>query len=399
MVQRSIPRRSLTVFFFGITVLFAWTGWCVHNVLHSPAQVDNVFSSYWSSGDAANHHLNPYTPQPTTLVVYVKGEEAHPIVDLNLNPPLLLPLFQAIAKLPINGAFILWTIVSALLFAATAATILWLTPTMSEASILCLTLGMPIIVCIGIGQLYALLFVLGALAWFAIKRNNQIVAALAMGLLIAIRPIFVVWPVFLFLADARKLALRAAVVAALASAAPLALYGYTIVPRYLAALHGDMHYLNPDDISLPAVAARLGIPTVGAVASVLLLAALLLYVWRTRPDASITTGIAVSAALLCSPLAWVHYTLVLFPALATEPEHRLKSPIVVLLSVPMFFPAMLMGAHDLRTLVANLIFFAPCALFLAWFLAVASSRAKLQATADASHPADLLSSSLAETRQ
>ena len=345
-----------------------------------------MFSSYWASGDAANHHLNPYAPQPLTWIIRIKGEEAHPITDLNLNPPFLLPLFQAIALFPLRAGFAVWTFASFLLFAATTASILWLTPSMSEASILCLTLGMPIVLTQGIGQIYGLLFGLGTVAWMALKSGNKVTAAVAIGLLIAIKPILIVWPIFLLLTGERRIALLSSAVPAASIAVPLALHGFPVFAQYAAAMQGDIHYLHPYNISLPAVAARLGIPAVGILAAALLLATLLLYVWRTRPDPCTTTGIAVTAALLCSPLAWVHYTLILFPALATEPESRLKSPAVILLSAPMFFAILLTGAHDYRAILANFIFFAPCCLLLAMFLKAASQQRRPKATVEIGRP-------------
>lgn len=366
MIAPHVSRRSLAVYLAGLLALAIFTVVSVKVNLFVGTREYRVVGTYWASGDAANHHQNPYAVQPLTAYFY--DIDGHAVPDLNLNPPLLLLLFQPLAFLSPTSAFFIWTLVSFSLFIGTSAFLLWDNPNMPEACIVLIMVGAPVLDTLILAQLYVLLYVLAAVAWWGLQNKRNLAAGVAIGILVAIKPIFILWPVFLFLTGKRKLAAVSSTVALAASAVPLAFYGYQVFLQWLAAVRDDQHYSEAFDISIPAFARRLGHGPLGDMLAVALLAALIGYVIRTKPNVLNTSGLAVSAACLCSPLAWLPYTLLLFPALVAAPEHRLKKLLVIMLSVPTYFPELIASAPDHRKILGQLFFFAPGWLFMGLFL-------------------------------
>jgi hypothetical protein len=361
-----MQRPKINVFLFGVLTLAVWTVTSTHHNLYAGSKQYRVVGTYWASGDALNHGHNPYAPQPLTALYHAVNNTVLP--DLNLNPPILLPLFQLLAKTSPNSAFIAWTLGSFLLFIGTSGFLIWRFPDLSDPCIILLLLGAPIHDTLGLGQLYALLYLLSAITWWAILRHRDIPAVGAIGLLVAMKPVFILWPVFLAISGRWRLAAYSLAVTLGLSIAPVVCYGYAIVPDWLVATRGDQHFSVPIDISIPAVFERMGHTGAGYVIVVALLAFLIAYTLRMKPGVGITSGIALSASLLCSPLAWLQYTLVLFPALAAGPDDRYKKTIIIILSVPTFFPMLIATAPGSRRLVGELYLFAPTCLLLIWFL-------------------------------
>lgn len=365
MMPARISRRSLTVFLLGSFALALFTGWTMQHDLRKGEYW--VVGTYWASGDAANHHQNPYAALTLSSCFY--DVNSHLVVDVNLNPPLLLLLFQPLALLSDTSAFITWTVVSFLLFVSTTAFIVWNYESIPDACIVMMLVGAPILDTLRLGQLYALLYVLGTVAWWAFEKQRTIAASFAIGILVAIKPMLILWPLFLVLSGKRRIAALSSAVAFGATVVSLWTYGYRTFLQWFAAMQNDQHYSVPFDISIPAFFRRLGHGTLGYVIAAGLLTVLVAYTFRTKPNVQVTSGIAISASLLCSPLAWLQYILLVFPVIATAPAHRLRNMIVVLISVPTYFPGLIAMASDDRRILGQVFFFAPCCLLLGWFIA------------------------------
>ncbi|HEX6975331.1 MAG TPA: hypothetical protein VF147_13090, partial [Vicinamibacterales bacterium] len=65
--------------------------------------------------------------------------------------------------------------------------------------------------------------------------------------------------------------------------------------------------------SLWGLARRIDAAWAGALASVVTLAVLALLAWNRAPDVRRASAAGIAAAILASPIAWVHYTLFLLP--------------------------------------------------------------------------------------
>src|SRR5215218_8901196 len=95
-------------------------------------------------------------------------------------------------------------------------------------------------------------------AWVALRRGSRLVAALLIGLLIAVRPSFAVWPAYLLLASppAIVVGLGAFATAGMLSLAPAVVFGPEIYGAWLTTVAAHTPLEAPVDASLPAAFGR-----------------------------------------------------------------------------------------------------------------------------------------------
>lgn len=294
-----------------------------------------VFGTFWASGHAANSGLNPYAIYPLTWV-YPLPAPFGSMLDLNLNPPVMLPLYQVLACFGPNTAVKVWTLVSVALFIGCAALLVRENREHIQLrQIVWFLLCTATFNTLWIGQNYALFVALAVVAWVFLERDQQVAAGLCLGLLIAAKPNYAVWPLLLVFSRRGRSAAVAAVTAAVLCCIPLALYGPSVYAEWMGALAGDRHWIFTTDVSLIGYAARHGHRAMGEVlAGLLLVGSLALVVWK-RPSVRNTSGIALSVAILASPLAWFHYSLLLAGPLVRE---RWRWGVTLIL-FPLMFPA------------------------------------------------------------
>jgi hypothetical protein len=291
------------------------------------------FGTYWSSGAAAAQGLNPYAVYPETFVAYwgpFGGPKTN--FELNLNPPLMLPLFQAMSHLSMARFATAWTVVSFFLFASTVGLLLWRFPAMQSRQLLWLLLACPVFDTFDNGTIYFLLFFLSAVA--CVDRNHGWASAVAIGLLVAIKPTFIFWPIFLFLAGHGRLAWRSARVIIIASLLPLIVYRPLVYRQWLGAITNDPHWIPPVNIAIPAYFARFGMHTLGLIVATLVAGYIGWQLWKSRPDIETVSGIALCCSILCAPLAWNDYALFLAPWLVSRGWGKLSTAAALLLMLP-----------------------------------------------------------------
>ncbi len=295
--------------------------------------------------------------------------QQHDVLDLNLNPPCVLPVFQVLSHLSWQRFSLVWTVGSFLLLFGTVALLMWHRPELQKRKIFWMLFVGPVFVTLLGGQLYFVLFFLAALALVFVERDHESAAAIAIGLLVAIKPTTVFWPLFLYLAGHRKNALRSLCITLGVSAVPVLIYGPSIYSEWFAALRNDPHWVFPTNIAIPAFFARLELRSVGLMLAGVLAALLAWNVWKTKPAFVRVSGVALCAAILCAPLAWVSYTLMVAPYFVSR-RWRLSSHVAAsLLLVPSVVP-ITMGSWPGRTWLslASGIYLAATGIILAGFL-------------------------------
>lgn len=284
--------------------------------LHS-VQPYSVMGTFWASGDAARKGLDPYGLYPFTFRPRAFFKDGPIVYDPNLNPPALLPLFSFIARFPLPRVVQVWKILSGLIVLLTTAGLIW-RYRIERKQLWWLLTGGAVISTFTLQQSYSLLFAIAALAWFLLDADHDIEAGICLGLLCAIKPNFAVWPLALALAGRRKFLPPALIVFALLSLIPIVVYGPAVYPEWLRAASVDSHSIFPSDVSLIGNATRWGAEAVGYVLSALLLLLTAVLARFGRPTLREVSGFAICAAILCSPLAWMHYVLVLVPVLVSR---------------------------------------------------------------------------------
>ncbi len=294
------------------------------------------FGSFVASGRAAGEGLNPYGIYPLTLHVSFPGFE---VWNPNLNPPISALLFQLFDLTDPHLSFRIWWVISVLCYGVTVLLLLrrygrpdwWLLLLWAFA----LAGFWDTLV---LGQIYLPLVLAGSAAWLLLERGEGRWAGLLIGLVVAMKPNFLVWPVLLFLAGHRVPALVSLATAAAISAIPLVVMGPEVYRQWFELLASDREraaFLT--NASLTGLTARMGLPAAGTLLGIALLGASALWALRFRPTAMHVSALALLLSLLASPIAWIHYTLFLLPLLISRWHSPAFRVVALLLIVPVPF--------------------------------------------------------------
>ena len=272
------------------------------------------FGSFVESGRAARDGLNPYGIYPLTFHVLMPGFEAW---NPNLNPPISAVLFQLFDLAEPRRMFRIWYGISIALYAATVALLLvrYKDGPRTVLAIWAFALA-GFWDTLLLGQIYIPLVLAGAAGWLLLERGATIWAGVLIGVVVAIKPNFAVWPVLLFLSGHFRPAVAALITAAVISVIPALVLGPDVYRQWLELIAADAErafFLT--NASLSGLAARAGMPVLGVALSALLLGASALWALAGRRSGTEVSAVALVVALLASPIAWVHYTLFLLPVL------------------------------------------------------------------------------------
>ena len=291
------------------------------------------FGSFIASGRAADEGQNPYGIHPLTFHVVLPGFE---VWNPNLNPPVSVPLFALMGRLEPSRALRFWWSVSLVCYLAAIALLTrryvtrgsWLLP------LLALALA-GVWDTLSLGQIYLPLVLLAVLGWLLLENDRHVAAGVLIGILVAFKPNFAVWPALLLLAGHARPALAATGTAGLLSLVPLLTHGPQIYRQWIEVIvadEGRAAFLT--NASIPGLAQRLHAGVAGSIISVGLLAAAGVWAFRRRPAPLRVSAFGLIAGILASPIAWVHYTLVLLPIFFTAPMSKPLLASAALLTVP-----------------------------------------------------------------
>ena len=331
-------------FWISAALLLVFTYRYTNFLLFLASEPYKTAATYWASGDAANRHLDPYANLPLTWHFAPTPNDNRTLVDLNLNPPLLLPLFQVLATMRPATMTRMYMAGMYALFACGVWMLLRRFPDMQKRQIVWMFFASPLYDTLTCAQLYPLMFMVSVLAFLALDRQKR-TAALWIGLQVAMKPIYVFWPAMLWLSGARKLAKESAAVATAFSAAPLLMYGPRVYAQWIAALGNDPHWIYPSDLSIPAIFTRAGLPHAGLLAGVAFAAAAGWLVARSKPDPLRASVVGMGVTMLASPLAWAEYFMFLYPALVAKRWNRVTGTAAVMIAFPVLFLVLLMRVH------------------------------------------------------
>ena len=273
----------------------------------------NDFGSFWVSGKAASEGLDPYAIYPGIF-----RSQYYNVVHPNLNPPASLLLFAPLSRLDPEIAFaaIWWG--GLLVYAGIVIATLRRHPGPNTMLLGAWALALPgLWDGLRLGQVYVLLFAGVALVWYLLEKQRPLLAALVIGCLAALKPNLLVWPALLLVAGHWRMALAAGLAFAAACALPVLLFGLEVYPQWLALLAGDLGARSGgfSNVSVVAIGTRAGSLLLGGALAALVLLWAVALVWRWRPPAPHVSAVAVGIAVLISPVAWLHYLLLLLPAL------------------------------------------------------------------------------------
>ncbi|MCJ8518798.1 hypothetical protein ABID21_001687 [Pseudorhizobium tarimense] len=293
------------------------------------------FGAFIASGRAAASGLDPYGIYPplTPHVVFPGFEAWNP----NLNPPISAILFQLFDIADHATSLRVWWAISLVCYLGAVLLLLRRYSDGLEAVLL----GVWAFALAGfwdtlyLGQIYTPLVLATVAAWLLLDRGRYVQAGILIGLLVSMKPNFLVWPVLLFLAGHWRPVVAAAVTAAVVAAVPLAVFGPQIYLDWLALVASDgERAIFLTNASFAGLASRAGLPLLGTVLGAVLLLALAAWSFWRRPQPMDVSSFALLAALLASPLGWIHYTLFLLPVLFHHWRRPWTWPVAVALTIP-----------------------------------------------------------------
>jgi hypothetical protein len=301
------------------------------------------YGSSYASGRLANLHTNPYVDDPLVFHVidprYTAGGRLYGarVGSINMNPPVVLYLFRLLARLDPTTGFSAWRYMSLGLFAASLILVWRMYPDAGLRIRLLWVLALAgVWHTFMLGQIYMILLLTAALAWRCLRKEKWIGAALGIGLICAIKPNFLVWPVLLMLGRGKKTGLAAIATTAALSAIPLFVQGPLIYRQWMEVCGTSNGYESVGNSSLLGMFARAGFPRLGLGFTVAMLGAVAIWTFVKKPAALFASKIGILATLLAGPITWDGYTILLIPILYGESMDVLTEIACVLLCVPLW---------------------------------------------------------------
>jgi hypothetical protein len=273
----------------------------------------------------------------------------------NLNPPISALLFRAFDLAEPETTLRVWWAISVGCYVATVLLLVARYRDSHPAA-----LALPAFALAGfwdtlfLGQIYLPLVLAGTAAWLLLERGQGTWAGILIGVVVAMKPNFLVWPVLLVLARHYRPAVVAVATAAAVSAVPLLWWGPEVYRQWVELIASDREraaFLT--NASLTGLAARAGIAGLGVIVSVCLLAVLGGWALLRRPDPLRASAFALLASVFASPIGWIHYTLFLLPVFAMGWGSRAMRAVVLLLMVPVPFIVGQLGTSPLNQLTVG----------------------------------------------
>ncbi len=267
------------------------------------------FGSFIAAGEAANFGLNPYGPWP---LVHKTWHGTEMFQAVNLNAPLSVLTFQPLARLDHGLSHVLWLVGSYLVF---AAVVLWLARRFHATpnKVLALLLLDGAWTTLVMGQVYSFLLLPAALGFFLL-RHRPILAGACLGFVVAFKPSFLLWLVFLICARHYRVTAATAAATLAWAALPLAFGHAAWYGQWLTVASQPYFSMSPLAMGIPSIMTRLGFPNSAATIPSLVLIGLLalLTIWR-RPSVEHAVHLGTVSTLLLSPVTWTAYTVFLAP--------------------------------------------------------------------------------------
>lgn len=313
------------------------------------------FGSFVASARAARDGLNPYGVYPLTMHVVLPGFDSF---NPNLNPPISVLLFRAFDIADPQVSLRVWWGISVACYLL-AVLLLVARYGVRRGALLAL----PALALAGfsdtlfLGQIYLPLVLAGVGAWLLLERRESALAGALIGLVVAMKPNFLVWPVLLLLSRQYRPALVAFGIAGAVSAVPLLSTGPEVYRQWFELIASDRERATfLTNASLTGLAARAGMSVVGVVLSLAMLAALAGWALVRRPDPMRVSAFALLASVFASPIGWIHYTLFLLPVFVREWDSRAIRAVVLLLMVPVPFVVDQLGTSALNQLTIGSVY-------------------------------------------
>jgi hypothetical protein len=318
----------------------------------SRKNINTDFHSFLAAGRAAAAGLNPYDPG-YPLVFHLSLPQLGLEVDaLNLNPPISLLFFEPLAYANPQTALWFWRIVLFSLYALTIFLIYRTFPEFNDSKRLIWAFSLAgLWQVLEMGQVYIVFFFICAIIWSLMGTKQSLAIGVLIGIIVAFKPNFAVWPVLLIIAGYWGIGLTAIVTAGLISVIPVLRYGPGIYAEWIKASSAFNGITIPGNSSFIGLSAYLGLPWFGVILSGLFLISLVVWVRFQRPSVKKISSFGIVASLLASPITWGGYTLLLLPIMLERKWSLALKLAAIMLTLPFLLIFFLAGYSQVHQLV------------------------------------------------
>jgi len=277
------------------------------------------FGSFYASGLKIQNGENPYDANSEYIFEINFSRVGAGGKMMNLNPPISVVLFRSLSRFDPHQSLIIWQVTSAILYAG----IIFLLASTYKQNVRPAVFLWAFTLAgfwhtLVLGQIYVLLLLFTVLGWVLLQKGKYIPAGIAIGLVVALKPNFILWPIFLLLSGYYITFFLSVLSSLIVSLIPVIFYGTKIYNQWLEAsvLHPET-MIMPGNNSILGLTTRFnGIPT-GVVISILLVLILLilsrLKTSNNMEKSEYVSALGIIASLLASPISWTGYTILLLP--------------------------------------------------------------------------------------
>lgn len=259
----------------------------------------------WQPAFDIAHGHSPY-PDPGTW----RSQDGMP----SIYPPLIAVLAIPLGLLSFGVASVLW----AALLVVALLLISWVLGVRDWRLYAVIVLLLPVIGALELGQVEILLTLAAALVWRF--RDRWLIAAAALGIALAIKPLMFPLVIWLLVTRRFRAALAACAITASLTLASWAAIGFSGMRAYPELLQAWDRAYGGCGVSISALALKVGAGDTLATSLRLAVAgALLIGAWRlaTRPDGDRRSfAAAMGALVVAAPIVWSHYLIYFLVPLA-----------------------------------------------------------------------------------
>jgi hypothetical protein len=191
-----------------------------------------------------------------------------------------------------------------------------------------------------LGQIYVLLLLFIMLGWVFTQRKQYILGGISIGIVVAVKPNFIIWPILLLVSGYAVPFLVSVLSSLVISLIPAWFYGIQIYQQWLEASTPRIGTLIlPGNSSFLGLAARLDYIPAGIAISIILICALLFLLGQKSPlrteHLENVSALGIITSILVSPVSWAGYTIFLLPIFFSLKKW---TPPVIISAVILSFP-------------------------------------------------------------
>jgi hypothetical protein len=277
------------------------------------------FGSFYAAGVKLANGENPYDSDSEYIFEINFAKVGAGGRMSNLNPPISVVFFQALPMFDPHAAMLTWQIVSVVLYAISVLLLVQAyRQNISASRFIWAFVLAGFWHTIVLGQIYAVLLLFSALAWIWLKDGRFAASGIAMGIVVAIKPNFVIWPVFLLFSGYAAAGLACILTGLAISIIPILIWGTEIYRQWFSASALRLETLiMPGNNSIVGLTGRFESVTAGLILSaIVVLAMFVLSRYRSifeMDKAEYVSALGIIASLLVSPISWTGYTILLLP--------------------------------------------------------------------------------------